>query len=70
MATRTKAKQAAQALKADTEKISKANETAQKPARKANREKLAKHVKDAKQEMDNHAVAVALAKVKRARDAQ
>ena len=60
-------KRAARALKTDTEKISKANEVAQKPARKARREKLAQHVKDAKQELENHSTATALAKVKAAR---
>ena len=67
VAMRAKAKRAARALKTDTEKISKANDAAQKPARKAHKEKLAKHVRESRRDMDNQATATALAKVKQAR---
>ena len=70
VAVHARAKQAARALKADADKISKANEAAQKPARKAHKEKLAKHARESRQEMDNQATATALAQVKRARFAQ
>ena len=67
VATHAKAKQAARTLKVDAEKISQANDAAQKPARKANREKLVKHARESRQDMDNHATTTALAKVKAAR---